>query len=545
MSRKLVLIFFSIFLISAFLRLYNISEIPPGVNRDEASIGYTAYSLLHTGKDEYGRFLPFSFESFGDWKLPFYIYSVVPFVKALGLNSLAVRLPSAILGISSVVLIFFFIRLLFRNNTLSLLTMFLVAISPWHIHLSRVESESNAAVFMIIVATVLFLLSLKKKRWLIIPSAFFFALTYFTYAGNHIFTTLLILGLAFIYRPSLKIEKYTIAAVIVFGVMTGTIFYHTLLGADATKLSGISIFGDPSIVHTKIEIPRNEHENPQSFLSKILHNKATFALERVGQNYLNSFSAEFLFIKGGENKAHNIINFGNVYLIEAPFLLFGLIYLVVFKKGKEKKLILLWLFIAPIATSITKDAPHTNRIFAIFPILPFIVACGIYWMFKDGIKENLGKVFALALILLFTLNFALYIDRYYVHFPRNEGQSWGTGYEKLVEYLSTENNRPGKVVISRQQYSPYIYLLFYGKYDPASYQRMVVRYPPTKDQFVHVKSFDRYEFREINWVEDVKLPNTLLVDWTENIPESVRVNAIKNEIFLSSGESMLTIVKTK
>ena len=151
MSKKAICIFFIILFIASFLSIYRINQIPPGVNRDEASIGYTAYSILKTGRDEYGRLFPLSFQSFGDWKLPFYIYTVVPFVSVFGLTELAVRLPSVIFGIASVGLTFFLIRLLFKNNVLAFTAMILIAISPWHLHLSRVESESNTAVFFIIL----------------------------------------------------------------------------------------------------------------------------------------------------------------------------------------------------------------------------------------------------------------------------------------------------------------------------------------------------------------------------------------------------------
>ena len=101
MSKKAVFIFFLIIVVASFLRLYKITDVPPGVNRDEASIGYTAYSLLNTGKDEYGRAFPVSFESFGDWKLPFYIYAVMPLVSIFGLSEFAIRIPSSIFGILS------------------------------------------------------------------------------------------------------------------------------------------------------------------------------------------------------------------------------------------------------------------------------------------------------------------------------------------------------------------------------------------------------------------------------------------------------------
>ncbi len=46
-----------VFFIAFFLRFYKLDTIP-GLLRDEASIGYNAYSVLTTDKDEYGKLLP-------------------------------------------------------------------------------------------------------------------------------------------------------------------------------------------------------------------------------------------------------------------------------------------------------------------------------------------------------------------------------------------------------------------------------------------------------------------------------------------------------
>lgn len=545
MSRKLLLVFFAILFLASFLRLYRLDSVPPGVNQDEASIGYTAYSILHTGKDEYGRLFPLSFQSFGDWKLPIYIYIVVPFVKFLGLNELAVRLPSALFGIASVGLTFFLVDLLFKNKKLAFLAMFLIAVASWHLHLSRVESESNAAVLLVILAVICFLKSLKGKQWLLILSAFFFALTYFTYAGNHVFTTLLVLGLLFIYRSEIKITRVTIIAAFIFLGLSGFVFSQTLFGADKTKISGISIFGDPSVVYAKIELPRLEHNSPNSIFVRLVHNRVVFALERFGQNYVNAFSGQFLFVSGGTNKAHNISDFGNMYLIEAPFLFLGVVYLIAFKKGKEKYLVLWWFFIAPVAASLTKDAPHTNRMFAIFPILPLVVAFGLWW-FIDLINKKMRTLTILIIAVLFALNFSLYLDRYYVHFPKNEAENWGLGYKELVTLLSKPQFASKNIVMARPEYSPYIYLLFYSKYDPSLYQKQAVRYPPTADQFINVKNFGRYEFRVINWEKDINLENTLLIDWSSDVPMSLRSNYNpRYDVILPNNEFMFTILETK
>lgn len=545
MGRKVLFIVFFILTIAAVLRFYKVTEIPPGTNRDEASIGYTAYSLLQTGRDEYGRLFPFSFQSFGDWKLPLYIYIVTPFVSIFGLSELAVRMPSAIFGTLSVLLTFYLVKILFKNNVLALIAMFLAAVSPWSIHLSRVESESNTAVFLTLVGMILFIKSLNFKNWLIIPSLIIFALTYFTYAGNHIFTTLLLGGIFYLYRNKIPRTKITFAGIAILIIMAGFIFSKTLFEADKTKISGISIFGDPSVVHAKIEIPRNEHSGPKSFFARAIHNRVTYAAEKIFQNYLNSFSPQFLFIKGGDNNSHNILNFGNMYLVEAPFLFLGLIYLLVIRKGKEKNLILLWLFVSPLAASITKDAPHTNRMFAVFPMFPLVTAFGIYWLLTELIKK---KIFQKALVVLiaglFIINISVYLDRYFIHFPRNEAVNWGIGYEVLNRLLTSPPFSSKRVIMSRPNYSPYIYFLFYSKYDPALYQKQAVRYPPTEDEFVDVREFSRFQFRDIDWIKDLQ-QDVILVEWSSQVPESVRASYKTQEITLPNGESLFMVINTR
>lgn len=546
MFKKPLLIFLVIFSIGVFFRFYRLADVPPGVNRDEASIGYTAYSLLRTAKDEYGRFLPLSFQSFGDWKLPIYMYTTVPFVKIFGLSEMALRLPSALSGMATLALTFFLVRLLLRNNIIAFLSMFLLAVSPWHLHLSRVESESNMAVMLITAAVFLFFKSLKDRQGLIIPSALLFALTYFTYAGNHIFTTILLAGLVFIFYRNIPRTRITLVAFLLFFSLFSIVVYHTLFGADKTKLSGISIFGDPSVIYAQIELPRNEYDDPKSLPARLFHNRVVFAVSRFWQNYINAFSPQFLFIKGGTNKAHNIEGFGNMYAVEAPFLLVGLIYLIKFRKSKEIKFILFWFFISPIAASITKDAPHTNRMFAIFPMLPLITATGMYWTINDLIKAKWQKIHLVSLIAIaFFINMLVYFDRYYVSFPKNEAENWGLPYKMLSDKLVTSSFISKNVVMTRPQYSPYIYFLFYQQYDPLIYQKTAVRYPPTDDGFVHIRSFDRYEFRQIDWKKDTKIPNALLIDWTEDVPDFIKKDYKTRQVFLPNYKSMFTIIETR
>ena len=541
MNGKHKFLLLAILILAALLRLYRITEVPPGVNRDEASIGYTAYSLLHTGKDEYGRSFPLSFESFGDWKLPFYIYITVPFVKVFGLNELSVRLPSALAGIATVFLTYFlvlelFLKLEIRNLKLPAIALFsalLLAISPWHLHLSRVESESNIAVFLIVAAILLFLKGVNGKRPALVAwSLPLFSLTYYTYHGNHVFTTLLLVGLCLFYHKKIPRTPTVIASMVVSLALITFVLSQTFLAADKTKLSGISIFGDPYVIHEKIELPRTQHANPNGLVARLTHNRLTFAIQTMGQNYIKAFSPEFLFIKGGGNAAHNIKNFGNMYVVEAPFFYLGIFVLLFFAFSKNSpvlvlnsKFLLLWFLISPIAASITKDAPHTNRMFAIFPLPPILIALGITWLLSLFRKQSFFRSLVLTTIILaYLANFAIYMDRYYVHFPKEEANNWGIGYKNLTTLLATDAYKEKQIVMTQPEASPYIFLLFYSNYDPATYQKQVLRYPPTDDAFVHVKGFGRFQFRDIKWSSDLATPDTILIEETKDVPEWVRTS---------------------
>jgi len=102
--RKLVLIL--IFIFGFILRSIYIDKFPPSLNWDEVSHGYNAYSLLKTGRDEWGSFLPLIFRAYGDYKLPLYIYLTIPSVLIFGLTPFSVRLVSIVAGSLLPVLIY-------------------------------------------------------------------------------------------------------------------------------------------------------------------------------------------------------------------------------------------------------------------------------------------------------------------------------------------------------------------------------------------------------------------------------------------------------
>src|SRR3989344_7734823 len=186
---KIYLLLGLIVFLGFFLRFYQLGTNPPSLTWDEAAWGYNAYSLGIDARDEFGRFLPLDYlESFGDFKPPVYAYLDIVPVKIFGLNEFAVRFPSALFGTLTVLLTYFLVKRIFRENhkssiinhkseAIALLSALFLAISPWHIMLSRAAFEANIATFFIVLGIWLFLLSMQGKRWILLFSVVFFVLS--------------------------------------------------------------------------------------------------------------------------------------------------------------------------------------------------------------------------------------------------------------------------------------------------------------------------------------------------------------------------------
>src|SRR6185312_8213719 len=161
-SRLYIILLSCIIVLGLFLRTYNLANDPAGFFCDEASIGYNAYSILHTGKDEYGVSFPFFFKAFGEYKNPVEIYSTVPFIALFGLHEWSTRIPSAIYGTLGLVAIYLLTGILYKKSKYKKLyglsAALLLAISPWDIQFSRVALEGLMAyVFFAILGTYFFL----------------------------------------------------------------------------------------------------------------------------------------------------------------------------------------------------------------------------------------------------------------------------------------------------------------------------------------------------------------------------------------------------
>src|SRR3990167_11189801 len=98
MNKYIKVAVLAVVILAFFLRFYKVTEIPPSLNWDEVSIAYNAYSVLNSGRDEWNKFLPVHFKSYGEFKLPAQVYLSIPSIQIFGLNELGVRITPVVYG---------------------------------------------------------------------------------------------------------------------------------------------------------------------------------------------------------------------------------------------------------------------------------------------------------------------------------------------------------------------------------------------------------------------------------------------------------------
>lgn len=525
------------------LRVFSLDRFPAGFNADEAAIGYNAYSIINTGKDEYGEFLPLSFKSFGDYKPGLYFYFVIPFVAALGLNEWAVRLPSALLGTGLVMLIYFLAKEIFKDRKISFFTAVFLAINPWAIHFSRGGWETNAATFFIILGVLLLIKSFNKKFYLF-WSLLSFLVSMYLYQSPRLVVPAFLVPTGIIFHKEIlkgirKNARRVSLGFVVLAILTIPIILQFVSGSGSARFTGLSFLSDPGPA-TRVNELRGQHQNPNDTLAKSSHNKLTVYFSSFLGHYLDHYSADFLFIDGDPLVRNKVPEVGQFYLIQAVFLIFGAIFLIKLE-SKLKYLLLVWILVAPLASSMTYQTPHAVRALSLVVPLTLVMAFGFVGMLRLIKIRKVKLIVGILLLVILSFEFVRYLESFYILYPKRYPLSWEYGFSEMISKVQKYKNDFYKVVITDRYDQPYILTLFYEKYDPTKYQPQAVLSERDKFNFGTVRAFDKYEFHKITQEEIRKYPNVLFIATPEEAGEGV--NEI-DAVYFPNGEKAFVFIKS-
>ena len=219
-NKKQLIIFLIIIIIAIFVRIYKFPNALKEVNSDEMMLAVNAKSIADTGKDINGISYPVYLLGFGGQSV-LLLYLIVFCIKIFGYSLFAIRLPLLIISIVSLVVFYDLIRRISKNNTITLIGLGLLAISPWHILQGMWALDCNILPHILLIAVYLLYIGiLKKSRWTLYLSMVFFALTLYSYGIAIYFTPILLLALATYLRRKKKISiPDLIICIVIFSVL--------------------------------------------------------------------------------------------------------------------------------------------------------------------------------------------------------------------------------------------------------------------------------------------------------------------------------------
>lgn len=418
---------FLITLLALVLRLYHTTVVPPSLYIDEVAIGYNAYSIIETGKDEWGTAYPVLFRSFDDYKPPLYIYSVALFEKVLGPTELAVRLPAILFGTVTVLALYYLLDELTGKKRLALLASLFLAISPWHLQFTRAGFETSEALFLIVTGVWLFIKATKTNFWWLLPALLLFSLSTMTYHNARLFVPLFLVVSLLLFRKLFLSKWQRLLLILLLVFIFNLPYLPTWVSAEGrARLIGESLLNQPGNLITNLQ-----------------------------QNYVANFSLDYLFFHGDQAGRHSVKKIGELYLWQLPFVLAG-IYLLIKRRDKSSALLFAWVLLAAIPSAITRVSPHALRGFIMVIPLTIITAVAIprRWLF--------------VVTPIVLLELALYLHIYYFHYPKAYAADWSDGSPQTVRYLASVQNSYDQIFVSRQL-AP-MYLLFYLQFSPAQLQ---------------------------------------------------------------------------
>ena len=541
--KKNFLILLAIVFLGLALRIYQLDTVPPSASLDEASIGWNAYSILYTGKDEYGYKFPILLRAYDDWRPAFYVYLVIPFIKLLGLNVWAVRLPSIILSTLSIFSAFYLIKSLFisykEKEKIALLSSLFLAISPWSIYISRLGHETNAGFAFGIFAVTFFLLFINslKKRYIYF-SSIFLALSFYAYQSEKVFIPLFSLILVFLFRKELlRNKKHLFFAFLIGFIILIPVLKSTFSQEGLSRFKGTSVYDVNAPDFFQASLVRRDARARGDLLTEIKNNNRIIYLRIVSKNYISHFNPIWLFTDGvsSDFKAPGS---GLLNLFQLPLILLGLIYL--FKRFNKSVIIFIvaWLLISPMAAAITTGSPHAMRSYSFLPIWQILGALGSVYII-NLIKNNFFKKTAIIIMsILVITNCFYFLRQYFIFFPRQDSISFQYALSQAIPYVLKNERSYKKIVISnrRNLYQSYMFFLFYSKFDPVLYQRLG---GTNSGGYDITHAFLKYEFRPILSIDEEK--DVLYIRNFINLPKEMKI--VRSFNSLNGEKAVIAVVR--
>lgn len=532
MNKKIAAILVLIACLSVFLTVFQKTPTPPGFNADEAAFGYNAYSLLKTGRDEYGAFLPLRLKSFGDYKMPLYSYLSVPFVGLFGLNEFSTRALNIFLSFLFPFAVYLLALELFKSKRVAVAAAFLSSVSLGLHIISRHAHEAYLAAFLTTITAYFFLRVLRKYD----PgsmAAFFTSavLLLFSYHPGRLFAGMFF-AFAAVYA-FLKRKHFLFPLLLL--VMVG-LFSLTDLAYNPSRLKSLAFFNNEGF---QLKIAELKTEGGIRYL----YNPVFVGAKEILLDHLTYFSPQFLIGNGDENYRFGYPGMSILTPLEYGLFLIGLFYL--FKEKERWRWFMVVLLLAtPLSASLSwSKGSLTRSLFLLVPVM-ILASYGAVMLLQE-IKRKYRPAVAFFGVALLGFFLVFSWDFYLFHYSKRliVIHAWQAGYAQVNSYIKENYGKFDKFYITRDIGQPYIFTLFYLQYPPRLYQKQAALTGPDEYGFGQVNGFDKFEF-------DFKNPAHLkgksaVIGSIDNFKATIGIDPKRLRTIAVNGEPMFQIYEVK
>lgn len=493
---------FFIFMIGSFVRLFAIGRFPNALNVDEASSGYDAFSLMKWGVDRAGNPYPVYLYAWGSGQSVLYSYLMIPVIAVTGLTEYGIRLPMAITGAISLYVFYYLIKNIFDNKKYGIIATAFFAICPWHIMKSRWGMECNIFPDLILLASLLLVLGLKKEKTGLQVLAFVvLAISSYSYGTSYLFLPVFVLGTLgyLIYKKELTVKKSIIYLLVMFVLCIPIIVYIF-----------INTFGLEQITIGKVTIPKllvNRYDEVSTvFSGNIFENCVNNLLETL----------RILILQNDKLEWNAIPQYGLFYLISIVFFIIGLRACV--KKYKENifnQIMNIWMIAAIVLCAFC--VANINRINIIMIPCVYYIVVGLFEFLTK--YKQLTVCIAVIYMVLFIEFMYSYVNKDY-----NKYYTFTSGVEDVVDYcksLDVDN-----IYCKYSFKEPFMYFMFYGQEDVREYLD-TVEYFEEGRTFDNVRSFGKYKFylpEEIEKNSVIIVPKNTEIEYNDESAQKVTIN---------------------
>mgnify|MGYP001151623016 CR=1 FL=1 len=434
----------------------------------------------------------------------------------------------AILGILTVFITYLLVKELFNKNV-ALLSSFFLAICPWHLYNSRIAFNANLLPFLYTLSLLFLLKGIKGNKKFLVLSAIPFGISFYTYALSFCWIPLVLLSIFIIFRKKIILckKEIIISLLLLLIISSPIILFYLKNQFHLININKILIFSLSTLT-----VP---HFNQVTVFNT---SQPFFYAIR---SYSSHFSFSFLFFN---SRILSIRGFGLLYLFQLPLILIGLFYCIKTSRKPSSQFLIIWLITFPIPVSFTTfDIPHPLRTINALPLFSILTALGIFYLFKkikgtSNLSIKRALFITLSLFLIATpLNIGLFLHKYFRIPLSHDLVYMQYGIKESIECIKNIQTKYDKIVITDKINQPYIYVLFFTKYDPIRFQSENVKKITTLGGWTGVKAFNKYIFTDIEKYPPSK--NSLYLGGTNELINK----EIKKNIYYPNGKVVFKIAE--